>query len=139
MDTVKTSNIIPSHSRWEILEEIEPEPKKRKSERKFRVRCTCGSGIEKVLAWRYVKGESLSCGCLRRERAAELGRENIEPLRVGYKEYLQKVKRNRPPSKYAPKLPSTKKLRELRESGMTYKAIAEQYGASAQAVRKRLL
>ena len=71
----------PSHSRWQILEEVAPDPNKKQAKRRFRVRCSCGSDVRKTLAYRYViYGESLSCGCLVRERAAEVGRENRQKL-----------------------------------------------------------
>ncbi|MCG9890922.1 MAG: hypothetical protein MH252_07590 [Thermosynechococcaceae cyanobacterium MS004] len=125
---------LPPHSRWEILEEIAPEIKKRQSERTFHVRCTCGSGIEKILAYRYVKGESLSCGCLVREKAAEMGRSRIDSLNIGYGEWLK----TKPKKPYGPKLPSTEELIKLRAEGLTCQQIADQYEASAAAVSKRL-
>jgi hypothetical protein len=94
----------PAHSRWEILEKISPDLPKRQSERSFRVRCTCGSEIERVLAYRYVRGESLSCGCLVREGAAEIGRANLDIMNFGYREWLKTHPKKS--SKFAPKLPS---------------------------------
>jgi hypothetical protein len=126
----------PTHSRWQILEEIEPHPSKRQAERSFHVQCSCGSGIEKTLAYRYVKGESLSCGCLVKEKAAQMGRDRVDSLRVGYKEWL--LDHPKQPSKYAPKLPDIKILKKLKRQGLTCQQIADQYGASAAAVSKRL-
>lgn len=49
--------------RWDVLEIIPPCYKTM-----VRVKCTCGSGIEKVLQLQSVyHGNSKSCGCLRRE------------------------------------------------------------------------
>jgi hypothetical protein len=135
LDTV--FSIVPDHSRWEILEEIDPVTHKLQAQRRFKVRCTCGSGIEKILAHRYVRGESLSCGCLKRQRAAEQGRKNVEKLKAGYQDYLTKA-REQSLGKYAPKLPSSHVLKKLRDEGMSYREIAQQYGTSSQAVLKRL-
>lgn len=104
----------------------------------FLVRCTCGSGIEKELAWRYIRGDSLSCGCLRREIAAKQGRANLDPLNQGYQEWLEEARKDKPANKYAPKLPDTETLRRHRESGMTYQEIADLYGAHRASVGKRL-
>lgn len=135
LDTIN----LPQRSRWKIIEEIAPAPGKLKSQRFFRVRCTCGSGIEKDLAYKYIAhNQSLSCGCIRRERGIQLGRARLSPLKIGYQKYLEEVRRNRPPSKYAPKLPTTDVLIEFRKNGLSNKEIASKYGSSVQAVRKRL-
>jgi hypothetical protein len=126
----------PAHSRWEILKEIDPTLKKRQAERTFRVRCVCGSGIEKELAYRYVIGESLSCGCLVRETAAEIGRSRLSVLNAGYQEWLETNPKGQ--SRYGPKLPSLEKLIEMREQGMSCAAIGRIYDASGQSVSKRL-
>jgi hypothetical protein len=127
---------LPPHSRWEIIFEIDPHPSKRQTERSFLVRCSCDSAVEKELAYRYVKGESLSCGCLLREKASQMGRDRVGALKRGYQEWLTE----HPPlaSKYAPKLPDTKTLVKLRKTGFTCQQIADQYGATAAAVSKRL-
>lgn len=135
---IDTINLSP-RSRWTIIEEIAPAPGKLKSQRFFRVRCTCGSGIERDLAYKYLAHhQSLSCGCIRRERGIELGKTRLSPLKIGYQAYLEEVRRNRSLSKYAPKLPTTDVLIELWENGLSNKEIASKYGSSVQAVRKRL-
>jgi hypothetical protein len=133
---IKSLPIPPPHSRWEILEEISPDLPKRQFERSFRVRCTCGSGIERELAYRYVHGESLSCGCLVREKAAEMGRSRLDPLNVGYREWL--IDNAKPKGKFGPKLPNLKTLVDLKAEGWTNKEIAKKYGATSAAVSKRL-
>lgn len=118
--------IPPSNSRWTVLHETDPGF--------FRVRCSCPEQTEKVLARRYVRGESLSCGCLVREKAAEVGRSRLDPLNKGYEAY----KGSGRTGKFAPKLPDLETLQNLKSQGLTNKQIAEQYGASPEAVAKRL-
>lgn len=103
----------PSHSRWQVIDELEPG--------KFRVHCTCGSGVDKALARRYVAGESLSCGCLRRKKEREQGKRNLSLLRAGYKEWLQEHPPQ--PMKYAPKLPALGELVEVPQTLTSLKAL----------------
>ncbi len=118
---------LPEHSRWKILEETAPGF--------FLVCCTCDRKTEKILARRYVRGESLSCGCLVSEKAREQGKRNLSPLRIGYQQYVQQ---KRSTSKYAAKLPSLETLINLKQQGLSTLEIANFFGSSRQAVQKRL-
>lgn len=121
---------LPKHSRWEILEETEPGF--------FRVRCTCDRKVEKTLARRYVRGESLSCGCLVSEKAREQGKRNLSPLRRGYQQYVESIDSDNSRSKYSAKLPNLEIIMQHKQQGLSNLEIAHLYGSTRQAVQKRL-
>lgn len=58
--------------RWTVLAEAGTRPSSGKNRRFVRCRCSCGT-VREVSSSSIAAGQSLSCGCLTRERAAEIG------------------------------------------------------------------
>lgn len=88
--SIPTENVIPGckFGRWTVLEDQTASPK---GEKKWLCRCDCGT--ERYVLERSLKyGGSLSCGCLRKERANEAISPNLTGKQFGELTVIRKLK-----------------------------------------------
>jgi hypothetical protein len=96
----------------------DPTPSVRRGRRGARLLCDCGTPYVAGLA-QLVSGQRLSCGCLRRELAAQRARQLT---RVGHHGKIEPV--------------DVPVFKRLLEDGLSYREIGRQYGVTGNTVKK---
>ena len=91
MKTTKEVKTGQKYGRWTVLDDVQIVPRKNgKSELKILCRCDCGTE-RYVLERSLLYGGSVSCGCLRKERALEANSPDLTGRQFGELTVIRKV------------------------------------------------